>query len=114
MPGITNPDQVERMGRYRMAQGMQQPERFTFRQDMEFLTYQRGDRVKITHDVLLLGLASGRVKSVITDGSNNVTAITLDEKVEINSAEDYGISIRTLDDPSLSTRVTGGDRKSVV
>jgi len=42
LPGITNPDQVERMGRYRMAQGIQQPERFTFRQDMEFLTYQRG------------------------------------------------------------------------
>jgi hypothetical protein len=105
LPGITNPDQVERMGRYRMAQGIQQPERFTFRQDMEFLTYQRGDRVKITHDVLLLGLASGRVKSVITDGSNNVTGLVLDETVEMESGENYGITIRTLDDPSVNRGV---------
>lgn len=96
LPGITDPDQIELMGRYRMAQGIHQPERWTFNQDMEFLTYKRGDRVKITHDVLLVGLHSGRIKGVTVDGGNNVTHIDLDETVTMEEGVSYSVSIRTL------------------
>jgi hypothetical protein len=105
LPGVTHPDQIAKLGRYRMAQAIHQPERWIFKQDMEFLTYQRGDRVKITHDVLLVGLHSGRVKSVTVDGANNVTALVLDEQVEMEAGNEYGISIRTPDDAAITRRV---------
>lgn len=95
LPGVTDSDQVFRLGRYRIAQGVLQPELWQFRQDMEYLTYRRGDRIAVTHDVLLVGLHSGRVKSVTVDGSNNVTALTLDEPVVMSAGTDYGIALRT-------------------
>lgn len=96
LPGVTDPEQVFRLGRFRIYQGILQPERWTFSQDVEFLTYQRGDRVLITHDVLLVGLASGRVKTVTVNGSNAVTGLTLDEAVTMEAAKEYGLSIRTV------------------
>lgn len=106
IPGVTDPNQAALLGRYRMAQGIHQPETWTFRQGTEFLTYKRGDRVKITHDVLLVGLVSGRVKEAITDGSDNVTGVVLDELLEMDAGTEYGISIRTLDDASVVRKVT--------
>jgi hypothetical protein len=105
LPGVTNPDQIFRLGRFRIYQGILQPERWTFSQDVEFLTYQRGDRVLITHDVLLLGLAAGRLKSVTTNATNAVTAVTLDEAVTMEAAKDYGLSIRTVADPVVTGQV---------
>lgn len=93
--GVTDPNQIYKLGRFRIAQGINQPERWSFKQDMEYLTYQRGDRVAITHDVLLVGLAYGRVKDVILSGSD-VTGIELDEEVTMEAGNDYGISIRTI------------------
>lgn len=95
LPGVTNADQVYRLGRFRLAQGVQQPERWMFSQDMEYLTYRRGSRVSITHDVLLVGLASGRIKEVTLDGTD-VTGLVLDEAVTMVEGQNYGIAIRTL------------------
>lgn len=94
-PGVTNPDQIQRLGRFRIRQSVQQPERWTFGQDMEFLTYMRGDRVAITHDVLLVGLAYGRVKD-FTVSNESITEIEVDEVLEMNSSDNYGIAIRTV------------------
>ena len=96
LPGVTDPDLIQRLGRFRIAQGLLQPERWTFQQDMDYLTYLRGDRVSITHDVLLVGLASGRIKAVTVDGSNDVTDLTLDESVTMADGNDYGLAIRTV------------------
>ena len=96
LPGVTDPDQIQRLGRFRIAQGLLTPERWTFQQDMEYLTYLRGDRVSITHDVLLVGLSSGRIKAVTVDGSNDVTDLTLDEPVTMQAGNSYGIVIRTI------------------
>jgi sulfur carrier protein ThiS len=102
--GVTDPDQIYRLGRWRIAQALNQPERWTFKQDMEFLTYRRGDWIKIAHDVMIVGLAQGRVKSVVyTEGA--VISIELDEEVTMEAGKTYGVVIRTLDNPSLSAQV---------
>lgn len=104
LPGVTDPDQVQKLGRFRIAQGILQPERWMWRQDMEYLTYQRGSRVSITHDVLLVGLASGRIKDVVLSGSD-VTGLILDEEVTMEEGTDYGIAIRTISDATITRQV---------
>lgn len=103
--GVTDSDQIYKLGRWRIAQVLNQPERWTFKQDMEFLTYQRGNWIKIAHDVMIVGLAQGRVKEVTTDVSNNVISIELDEEVIMEAGKDYGVVIRTLENPGLSSQI---------
>jgi hypothetical protein len=105
LPGVTNPDQIYKLGRIRIAQALNQPERWTFNQDMEFLTYKRGDRVSITHDVMLVGLAFGRISGVTVD-DGAVTAITLDEEVTMEAGKDYGVIIRTPLNGNITAQVT--------
>ena len=98
LPGITDKEQIFKMGRFRIAQTILQPERWSFKQDMEYLTFQRGDKILITHDVLLVGLYYGRIKSVTLTGSPavDVSEVELDEEVTMESGKSYGISIRTI------------------
>ena len=104
MPGVTDPDQIYKLGRFRIAQGINQPERWTFKQDMEYLTYKRGDLVVITHDVMLVGLKTGRIKGVVLDGVH-VTGLILDEEVTMEAGKTYGIAIRTLADAKVTAQV---------
>lgn len=97
-PGVTDPDQVYKMGRFRIAQGILQPERWSFKQDMEYMTYMRGSKIDITHDVILIGTGYGRIKNVTLTGSPavDVSALELDSEVTMEAAKTYGISIRTI------------------
>ena len=95
-PGVTDPDQIYKLGRFRIAQTILQPERWTFKQDMAYLTYERGSRITINHDVLLVGLKYGRLKTVTLTGSPavEISEVTLDEEVVMEAGKNYGISIR--------------------
>jgi sulfur carrier protein ThiS len=114
LPGVTDPDQIYRLGRFRLAQALNQPERWSFGQDMEFMTYRRGQRVTITHDVILVGLYFGRIKGLVLDGAD-VTGIELDEEITMEAGKTYGVIIRTLENPSLSAQVdtVAGTSKSL-
>jgi hypothetical protein len=46
----------------------------------------------VTHDVLLIGLASGRVKSVVGQ------VVTFDEEVTIEAGKTYGMQFRVPED----------------
>jgi len=95
--GVTNPDQAFRYGRYHLAQQRLRPERFTFKQDVQHLRYKRGDLLTIQHDVILVGLSAGRVKTVFSDES-----IEVDEFFPMGAGENYGVKIQK-SDGSLST-----------
>jgi hypothetical protein len=45
------------------------------------------------------------VKSIVTDESNAILSIVLDEEVAMVSGKTYGVVVRTLTDPSLSAQV---------
>lgn len=104
LPGVTDPEQVFKLGRFRIAQGVLQQERWSFKQDMEFLTYKRGDRVAITHDVLLVGLSYGRIKDVVLSGSD-VVGLVLDEEVTMQTGQSYGIAVRTISNARITAQV---------
>jgi hypothetical protein len=105
LPGITDKKNIRRHARLHLAQIELRPEGWTLSTDVESLVCTRGDFIKITHDVILAGLAYGRIKGVTVDGSGDVTGLDLDEAVPMEVAKTYAISIRTTSDAALSATV---------
>ncbi|HET8791810.1 MAG TPA: host specificity factor TipJ family phage tail protein [Modicisalibacter sp.] len=114
-PGITAPSHIWKFGRFHLAQSLLRPERWTLNLDFEHLVARRGSRVRVTHDVLLVGLASGRIKDVLTDIDGNATGFVSDEVLSMESGKAYGVSIRTVGDAGLSRELVTveGDNTSV-
>ena len=104
-PGITDPDHVYRFGRFHLAQILLRRELWTCELDFEYIVASRGDRVLLTHDVLLVGQKAARIKSVTVNPAGNTTAITIDEQITMVAGEDYGVSIRTPDDAAVKAQV---------
>jgi hypothetical protein len=91
-PGVTDPDLIWKHGRRHIAQSRLRPEKITLKVGWEHLVCTRGDRVRVTHDVLLIGLASGRVKAVAGQ------VVTFDEQVTIEGGKTYGMQFRVPED----------------
>ncbi|MDP4836445.1 MAG: phage tail protein [Burkholderiales bacterium] len=62
--GITDGASAWRYGRYMLAQGLHRSEQFTINVDVENLAVQRGDLVKVAHDVPKIGGVGARVISI--------------------------------------------------
>lgn len=94
-PGVCYSNLIYKMARYRLAEAKLRPARYTLMVDASYLVCQFGDRVVIGHDVLLFGLASGRIVSV--DGQT----ITLDQALPLLATETYAIRFAMPDGSSL-------------
>ncbi len=90
LPGITNSTLVINHARWNLAQINLRPERYTLNTDIEYLVCNRGDRVKVVHDVPMWGSGSGRIKNYI-----NSTTLELDEEMYLVAGTAYSIRIRT-------------------
>lgn len=95
-PGVTKLASVIDHAKWHYAQVNLRPEVYTINADFEYLVCNRGDRVKVTHDVPMWGLGSGRVKSRISS-----TLIDLDTEVPIEAGKHYTLRIRSTDKASL-------------
>lgn len=102
--GITNAEQAYKDGRYHIATARLRPETYSITVGVENIVCTRGDLVRLTHDVMLVGLAVGRIKSVTTD-SGDVTGVVIDEKVVMEAGKSYAVQIRTADGAMLSEGV---------
>ncbi|MBT6048970.1 MAG: hypothetical protein HOG49_19400 [Candidatus Scalindua sp.] len=113
--GITDKDHLWKFGRFHLAGIRLRPERYTFNTDFEYLIAKKGDLILISHDVLLVGLAVGRIKSVITQSNGDVTGLTVDEIFTMEAAKTYGVSIRTVGDIEIVREITTdvGDQTSI-
>lgn len=107
--GITEPDLIWRHTRYHLAQLRLRREGYQLTTDFEHLQATRGDRVRVSHDVLKVGLGFGRVKSISGE------VVTLSGDVTIEAGKTYGIRFRLLDGTdSLRTVTTGVGTTSIV
>jgi hypothetical protein len=89
--GITDPDQAWKEARYHLAVARLRSDVYTLNADIENLVCQRGDLVRVGHDVISAGLAYGRIKAV------GGTVLTLDELVTMEALHIYAVRIRKSD-----------------
>lgn len=95
LPGVTEPGSIRAFGRFHLAQLQLRPDTYTLMADAEHLICTRGDRVRVTHDVPMWGRASGRITAVTRNGSNQITAIAVDESIALKaSGEAYTLRVR--------------------
>ena len=95
--GCTDPDQAWRFGRFHLAQSRLRPEAHEWDQDVQHLRYRRGDTLTLVHDVVAIGLAAGRVKSVTTDGNGDVTSFVSDEELPMQPGDSYAVKVQLFD-----------------
>jgi hypothetical protein len=114
--GITDSDHLWKFGRFHIAGIRLRPERYKFNVDFEYLVARKGDLILISQDVLLVGIAQGRITALQTDGSGDVTGVTVDETLTMESAKDYGVSIRTVNDVAIVKTIVlnVGDQTTIV
>ena len=91
LPGVTNFTQAKHIAQWHMAQLKLRPEIYSLNVDFEYLVCNRGDVVRVTHDVPLWGNGSGRIKSCQTGSAT----ITLTEEIYLESGKTYNIRVRT-------------------
>ena len=94
--GVTSANQAYKIGRYMFACTYLRPETYTFDCDFEYLLCTKGARALLAHDVPLMGLYWGRIKSRILDHAdeNFVTGFILDEIISMETGNSYSIKIR--------------------
>jgi sulfur carrier protein ThiS len=95
LPGVTKRSLVIDHAKWHMAQMKLRPELYTLNTDIEYLVCNRGDRVKVMHDVPMWGLGSGRIKNRL---ASNV--FELDEDVPYQAGVTYVVRIRGEDGSS--------------
>jgi sulfur carrier protein ThiS len=90
LPGVTKKSLVINHAKWHMAQMKLRPEVYILNTDIEYLVCNRGDRVKVVHDVPMWGLGSGRVKNILSS-----TQLELDEAMPLKANTNYTIRFRS-------------------
>lgn len=81
-------------GRRYFATALLQPETHMFKMDFENLTFNRGDRINLVNDVILVGVGQGRITSLTTNSSGNVIGFKIDDILNIPQVNNLGVRIR--------------------
>lgn len=89
VPGVTKLSQAIDHARWHMAQANLRPERYSLNTDIEYIVCNRGDRVKVMHDVPMWGLGSGRIKNRLS-----ATTFELTEELPMQAGVSYSIRVR--------------------
>lgn len=100
LPGVTKKSLAIDHARWHFAQAKLRPEVYRLNSDIEYLVCNRGDRVKVMHDVPLWGTGSGRVKTKISN-----LEFELDEPVLIDVSNNYTIRFRSATGSSIERTV---------
>lgn len=118
LPGITDPRQAWRDGRYHLASATLRPEIYTFNCDIEHIVCTRGDLIRFTHDVPMFGIAAARVTQLVPDTENEaqIAAIEIDNTVIMEADKNYSLRLRRCDGSSLLLALDGeeGETKKLV
>lgn len=93
---VHHTDQVRRLGRYLIACHELRPEVFEVTMDLERIVFERGDLVRVQHDVSMWGHGTGRVTSITRD-MTYVFGVYLDEDVTMEADKSYAARIRATD-----------------
>ena len=96
-PSCTNAGLAYWYGRRYFATAILQPETHTFKMDFESMTFNRGDRITLINDVILVGVGQGRIKELIVDDVDNPSSVlgfTIDDRLNIPESVNLAVRIR--------------------
>lgn len=96
-PSCTNASLAYWYGRRYFATAILQPETHSFKMDFESMTFNRGDRITLVNDVILVGVGQGRIKELLVDNVDNPTVVlgfTIDDELNIPQSINLGVRIR--------------------
>jgi cell wall-associated NlpC family hydrolase len=93
-PGAVTSEEAWKHGRYYLAVARLRPEVHELDTDIESLVCTRGDLVLVSHDVLAAGLAAGRVREWVVDGSGALAGVRLDEECPMVAGKNYRLRVR--------------------
>lgn len=105
--GTTDAGQAWKRGRFYLAAIRLRPELHSRTVDFEHLTFTRGDLIRVTDDVAMHGITSGRVKNLLIDSDSEsptygqALSVTLDELCPMEEGKTYAIRVRREDGSSL-------------
>ena len=105
LPGVTTSDHAFRLARYYFAVGLNRPEIFKWKSQLDHLVCTRGDLVGIQHDAALIGLGSARIASVTNNGSF-IDSVTIDRGISTASGTNYTLRVRKSDGSTVERVVT--------
>lgn len=96
LPGVTRKEHAYKLARFHLAQARLRPETYTVNMDIERLTFERGARVKVTHDVPMWGIGSGRVKHIsrVVESDLLVTGFTFGQGNDHTNAVTFAVQGR--------------------
>jgi len=97
--GLTSEALNWKYGRYHIAQARLRPEKYSILVDWENIRCTRGDRVRLAHDVIKVGLFTGRVRAL------GIGTVTLDEQITQEAGKTYQIRFRLADGASVIREV---------
>ena len=82
-----------RLGRYHLAQAILRPEEFSWQCNLEHLRVNMGDKVRLVHDVPLIGVGAGRITAFEIDDSGRLARFVLDELMALDG-DSYRVCLR--------------------
>lgn len=82
-----------RLARYHLAQSILRPETFEWNADIDHLRVNMGDKVRLVHDVPLIGVGWGRLTDVTTRANGELASFKLDEFMSL-AASSYRAIVR--------------------
>ena len=105
--GCTRAEQAFKEARKRLREGRLRPSLYQFTTDVEYIVCERGDRVRLAHDVPLAGVSVGRIRVLNPDNdSDHWSSVESDEQFVFEPGETYAVEIRSANDAgetSIST-----------
>lgn len=105
MPGTTDPDLVYKHARYELAAMRLRPETASVVTDLQHLVCNIGDKVRLCNKAGLLGLGSGIVTAVTTNGGGDVLSMTLNNTFTMSAGTIYEVEIRLADGTFMTRTV---------
>ncbi len=111
-PGVNKSDIIYKLARYLLATNRLRTRLIQFAADIEYLRCEIGDRIKLTHHRLGMGLGQGRITAVTTDGGGDITSISLDAAQTMDSDSSFELQIRLHNGESVTVPINNGNVKT--
>lgn len=93
--GCTDRLQAWRYGKFMLAQYLLRPETYSFSQDIENLAVNAGDVIRLSHDILKVGIGSARIKEVYYNEDKRAVGLWVDDKFYLPDGQTYAITVRS-------------------